>query len=158
MRNTEKALLDRIRGVAEICRSEGVACLANGDVENYQDALRVMKEYKVDGAMIARSAELNPSCFRREGKLPSIDVAREFLEKAIEVDNHLSNSKYCLNRILADRSKEPVYQEVCRAKSVKDLCDALEMDYTERLADVPSRGEKSQVARAAEGNLLTAQF
>lgn len=81
MRNTEKALLDRIRGVAEVCREEGVRCLANGDVEDYNDALQVMREYQVDGAMIARSAELNPSCFRREGKLPSIDIAREFMEK-----------------------------------------------------------------------------
>ena len=81
MRNTEKALLNRIRGVAEVCREEGVPCLANGDVEDYQDAQRVMKEYQVDGAMIARSAELNPSCFRREGKLSSIDIAREFLER-----------------------------------------------------------------------------
>ena len=64
-----------------MCREEGVPCLANGDVEDYHDALRVMKEYQVDGAMIARSAELNPSCFRREGKLPSIDIAREFMEK-----------------------------------------------------------------------------
>lgn len=81
MRNTEKALLERIRGVAEVCREEGVPCLANGDVEDYNDAHRVMKEYQVDGAMIARSAELNPTCFRREGKLPSIKIAREFLEK-----------------------------------------------------------------------------
>jgi tRNA-dihydrouridine synthase len=80
MRNTERALLDRVRGVAEICRQEGVPCLANGDVQNYQDGLRVMEEYHVDGAMIARAAELNPSCFRLEGKLPSIDIAREFLE------------------------------------------------------------------------------
>jgi len=81
MRNTEKALLDRIRGVAEICHEEGIPCLANGDVENYEDALRIMKEYNVDGAMIARAAEVNPSCFRRGGKLPSIEVARELLEQ-----------------------------------------------------------------------------
>ena len=81
MRNTEKALIERIRGVAAICREEGVACLANGDVEDYNGALRVMKEYKVDGAMIARAAELNPSCFRREGALPTIDIAKLFVEK-----------------------------------------------------------------------------
>lgn len=81
MRNTEKALLERIRGIAEICREEGVACLANGDVENYEDGLRVMKEYQVDGAMIARSAEINPSCFRRDGPLPSMEMAKQFLEK-----------------------------------------------------------------------------
>ena len=81
MRNTERALLERIRGVAQICREEGVPCLANGDVENYEDALRVMREYHVDGAMIARAAELNPSCFLREGKLPTMDIAREFLRE-----------------------------------------------------------------------------
>ena len=72
-------------------------------------------------------------------------------DKAIEVNNHISNSKYCLNRILADRSKEPIYQQVCRAKSVKDLCDALQVEYTEKLADVPSRGENSVAAKAADG-------
>jgi tRNA-dihydrouridine synthase 2 len=81
MRNTEKALLYRIRGVAEVCRENGVPCLANGDIKDYHDARRVMDEYHVDGAMIARAAELNPSCFRREGKLSSMDMAREFLEK-----------------------------------------------------------------------------
>lgn len=84
MRNTEKALLERIRGVADVCREEGVPCLVNGDIEDYRDALRVMKEYRVDGAMIARAAELNPSCFRLEGKLPSIHIAREFLEKVYQ--------------------------------------------------------------------------
>lgn len=83
MRNTEKALLDRIRGIAEICREEGVACLANGDVESYEDGLRVMKEYQVDGAMIARSAEINPSCFRRGSPLPSMEIAKQFVEKVI---------------------------------------------------------------------------
>jgi len=90
MRNTEKALVERIRGVAEICREEGVACLANGDVEDYGDALRIMKEYKVDGAMIARAAELNPSCFRREGSLPAMDVAKSFVEKVFDPFYHIN--------------------------------------------------------------------
>lgn len=85
MRNTQRALLERIRGVAEVCRQEGVPCLANGDVEDHNDALRVMKEYNVDGAMIARAAELNPTCFRREGKLPSIEVARQFIQHVLSI-------------------------------------------------------------------------
>lgn len=68
-----------------MCREEGVPCLANGDVQNYKDGLRVMKEYQVNGAMIARAAELNPSCFRAEGKLPSIEIGREFLEKVLSL-------------------------------------------------------------------------
>ena len=85
MRNTEKALVERIRGVAEICREEGVACLANGDVEDYSDALRIMKEFKVD------AAELNPSCFRREGTLPAMDVAKSFVEKVFDPLYHINH-------------------------------------------------------------------
>jgi len=68
------------------------------------------------------------------------------------VDNHLSNSKYCLNRLLADHGKESIYEKVTRAKSYKDLCDALQVEYTEKLSDVPSRGEKSNAAKAADRN------
>src|ERR1700721_2596333 len=98
MRNTEKALLHRITKVAEICREHNVACLANGDAQDYSDGLRIMEAYKVDGVMIARAAETNPSCFRPQGKLPSIDVAREFLSK---VSTHVAET-YCrlLNLII----------------------------------------------------------
>src|SRR5277367_2297050 len=107
MRNTEKALLERIRGVAEVCREEGVPCLANGDVENYQDGLRVMKEYQVDGAMIARFAVLNPSCFRRDGKLPSIDVAREFLGKVSIIFLHVLMARR-LKSIITSQTRNTV--------------------------------------------------
>jgi hypothetical protein len=65
------------------------------------------------------------------------------------VDNHLSNSKFCLTRILADRGKEPMYEQVKCAKGVKDLCDALGLEYAEKLLDAPSRGDKSAAAKAA---------
>jgi hypothetical protein len=44
-----------------------------------------------------------------------------------------------------------VYQQITRAKTVKDLCDALGVEYTEKFNDAPSRGEKSAAAKAAEG-------
>jgi len=68
----------------------------------------------------------------------------------IEVDNHVSNSKYCLTRILSDRGKELMYDQLKRAKSVKDLCDALQVEYTEKYTDIASRGEKSAAAKAAD--------
>ena len=41
--------------------------------------------------MIARAAELNPTCFRPEGKLPSIQVAREFVEQVpLIISIHIS--------------------------------------------------------------------
>ena len=50
-----------------------------------------------------------------------------------------------------------MYQQVTRAKTVKDLCDALHVDYTEKLTDIPSRGEKSVAAKAAEGRQVQRQ-
>lgn len=43
-----------------------------------------------------------------------------------------------------------MYEKIKRAKGTKDLCDALGMEYTEKLSDVPSRGKKSVVAKAAD--------
>src|SRR5271156_2144920 len=76
---------------------------------------------------------------------------------AIEVDNHISNSKYCLTRLLSDRGKEPLYRQVAGAKTVKDLCDALQVEYTEKFSDIPSRGENSAAAKAAEGKQVHRQ-
>jgi hypothetical protein len=74
------------------------------------------------------------------------------------VENHVSNTKYCLARILADRGREPLYKKVTQAKSMKDLCDALQVEYTEKLGDAPSRGANSTVARAADCILLSSPY
>jgi len=50
-----------------------------------------------------------------------------------------------------------LYQQVTRAKSLKDLCDALHVEYTEKLSNIPSRGEKSLAAKAAEGKQIPRQ-
>lgn len=74
------------------------------------------------------------------------------------MDNHPSNSKYCLTRILADRGKDPMYEKIKRAKGAKDLCDTLGVEYTERFSDAPSRGEKSLAAKAADRIFLLIHF
>jgi tRNA-dihydrouridine synthase 2 len=152
MRPTDRALVDKIRDIASICRSENIPCLVNGDIHSYTHAQHVISEYHVSGAMLARAAEQNPSCFRREGTLPSIDVAREFLRRAIDVDNHVSNTKFCLGRILSDHGKMLVYRAVSQAKNMRDLCEALEVEYTGiDESNLVSRGESSAAAKAAGG-------
>ncbi|ODH26346.1 hypothetical protein ACO22_04674 [Paracoccidioides brasiliensis] len=68
MRPRERAIRDQLPMIASICRNAGVAILMNGDVESRDHALKLMKEYGVDGAMIATSAEANSSCFRTGGQ------------------------------------------------------------------------------------------
>ncbi len=46
--------------------------------------------------MVARAAQWNMSVFRSAGLLPAHDVAREYLSLALQFDNHVENSKYCV--------------------------------------------------------------
>ncbi len=130
MRPRETALSDRLARLVEVCKEEGVTLLANGDVKNRTEALELMSKTGVDGVMIARGAEYNPSCFRTEqegGLLPPLDIGRELVEVAYEVDNPLPNTKYILLRILADVSKTREYQGCQKAKTYGDLFHALSM-------------------------------
>lgn len=79
MRNKEKAIRDQLKMISKVCREKGVACIANGDIINKKDGLHVIKEWNTDGAMIARAAQKNLSCFRSEGLLPPLEVAQEWL-------------------------------------------------------------------------------
>src|SRR5579862_1947865 len=69
----------------------------------------------------------------------------------MEVDNHISNTKYCLSRILANRGREPIYQKVVQAKTIQDLCDALQVENRGVPNETTSRGETSSAAKAAGG-------
>jgi hypothetical protein len=73
--------------------------------------------------------------------------------QAMEVDNHVSNTKYCLSRLLSDHGKEPLYQKVVQAKSIQDLCDVLQVKYAGVPNEMASRGENSTAAKAAGGDM-----
>ena len=51
-----------------------------------------------------------------------------------------------------------MYKKITQAKSVEDLCDALRVEYTEKLGSAPSRGAKSVVAMAADRIDLADEF
>ena len=80
MRNSEPALHERIRCVVEICKRHNIPCYLNGDVDDRVSAEQLIAEYGVDGAMIARAAQSNLSCFRHGGCLDPVDVARHVLQ------------------------------------------------------------------------------
>lgn len=132
MRPREPALRDRLAKIVTICKEENVVLLANGDVKDRQEAEELMTVSGVDGVMIARGAEANPSCFRsveRGGPLDSLEIGKELVEKAHELDNPLPNTKYILLRILADKSKLAEYRQCQAAKSYDDLFKALNISH-----------------------------
>lgn len=134
MRPRERAIRGQLRMVADVCHEAGVACLMNGDVESKDDGLRLAAEFGADGAMIATSAETNPSCFRTEaegGVLPWREVVGEYVAAALAVNNKFGNTKYLLAQMVP--GKEAAHKAVTRARSYADVCEGLELGHlTER--------------------------
>ncbi|KKK16821.1 hypothetical protein ARAM_005500 [Aspergillus rambellii] len=129
MRPRERAIRDQLRMIREICHDAGIACVMNGDVTSRDEALALMQEYGVDGAMIATSAEANSSCFRSEadgGLLPWRDVVHDYLRFCIESENRFGNTKYLLNILIPGKDKE--FKEAKNAKCYADYCHMLHFD------------------------------
>ncbi|OJJ75668.1 hypothetical protein ASPBRDRAFT_116138 [Aspergillus brasiliensis CBS 101740] len=126
MRPRERAIRDQVRMIADICHEAGVACVINGDVASKDDGHALMKEFGVDGAMIATAAEANPSCFRTEaegGLLPWKEVVHEYIKFCLESENRFGNSKYLLNILVPGKLQEGKLAKA--ARSYADTCHAL---------------------------------
>ncbi|KAF9892898.1 hypothetical protein FE257_000490 [Aspergillus nanangensis] len=131
MRPRERAIRDQLQMVASICHKAGVACLMNGDVSSRDNALALMSEYGVDGAMIATSAESNPSCFRSKaegGLLPWRDVVYDYVKASIESENRFGNTKFLLNTLIPGGKKNPEFNHAKNAKNYADYCRILEFE------------------------------
>jgi tRNA-dihydrouridine synthase 2 len=129
MRPREQAIRDQLRMVADVCHKAGVACVMNGDVTSRDNALTLMDEFGVDGAMIAVSAESNSSCFRSEadgGLAPWRDVVYQYLKFCIESENRYGNTKYLLNMLIPGKVKE--FKEAKQSKTYADVCRRLKFD------------------------------
>lgn len=145
MRPRERVIRDALADVARICREAGVACYVNGDVKDRRDLSQVMADYSVDGAMIARAAEANASCFAESGPKPWKSVAAEYVELCREFDNHHSNAKYCLLRMVP--GKAPEYRLISSAKSLDDIEAALKGTSEKQQHDQQHEHEDIQVAK-----------
>ncbi|KAJ3944732.1 tRNA-dihydrouridine synthase 2 [Colletotrichum tropicale] len=170
MRPRERAIRNDLRMVAEICHEFGVACIMNGDVEGRDHAVDLIKEYGVDGAMIATSAEANSSCFRAgiDGGVASWEeVAATYVKYALEVANKFGNTKYLLCQIVPGKSgmyqkmnQCKTYTQICRALGLDDLVDlARQTDWDKGIdpegSGKPEKAEKkaNPSAMAAGGNM-----
>ncbi|KAJ4297163.1 tRNA-dihydrouridine synthase 2 [Collariella sp. IMI 366227] len=126
MRPRERAIRGQLKMVADLCREAGVACLMNGDVEYRDQAEALVKEFGVDGAMIATAAEKNPSCFRAGadgGPADWKETVEKYVGYAMEVENKLANTKFLLSQMVP--GKAPVYKEMHVAKSYSDIVKTL---------------------------------
>jgi tRNA-dihydrouridine synthase 2 len=127
--------------IREVCHEAGVACLMNGDVESRDSAAELIKEFGVDGAMIATAAEKNSSCFRSKeqgGMAPWGEVTETYLRFAMETENKFGNTKYMLNQIIP--GKQPAYKRVQSCKGYTAVCEALGLNH---LKDAATDADKA---------------
>jgi tRNA-dihydrouridine synthase 2 len=128
MRPRERALREQLRMVADVCRETGVACLMNRDVEDRDQALQLIQEFAVDGAMIATKAEANSSCFRTRGRrtLPWREVTKEYIKTALEIENRWGNTKFLLGQLMPGKARE--YKSVTGSRSYVEVCEILNLE------------------------------
>ncbi|EJT68358.1 tRNA dihydrouridine synthase [Gaeumannomyces tritici R3-111a-1] len=138
MRPREPAIRGQLRMVADVCRAAGVACLMNGDVEDRDQGLSLAAEHGADGAMIATTAERNPSCFRAAadgGPAPWDEVVARFVAVCLDTHNRFGNTKFLLNNMVP--GKRPEFRVMQGAKTYEALCEALGLaDLAQRARDV----------------------
>ncbi|EOA88712.1 tRNA-dihydrouridine synthase 2 [Exserohilum turcicum] len=138
MRPRERAIRHQLSMIGEICRQAGVACVMNGDVTSRTEALKLMEEFNVDGAMIATEAEKNPSCFRPEAEGGPHEwrsqwktVVTEYMRLALQVENRWGNTKYLLGQMIP--GKEKAYAAMNRSKCYTDVIKALGLENVDDL-------------------------
>lgn len=156
MRPREPAIHDdgQLAKVAAICREAGVTCLVNGDVGGRSELAELREKYGVDGAMIARAAESNASCF---SMIPSpwYQVVHEYMDICERFENHHVNAKFCLQRMIPGKS--PVYQKVASARSLELIREALKGATKEADDALPKKGptpeETADIKAAAKKKL-----
>ncbi|KAK3085239.1 hypothetical protein FSP39_000398 [Pinctada imbricata] len=86
-----------------IAQHIGIPVIANGGsgvIKQFSDIQAFRGSTGASSVMIARAAEWNPTIFRPEGKLPLMDVVREYIKVAIDYDNNYTNTKYCVLQMM----------------------------------------------------------
>jgi tRNA-dihydrouridine synthase 2 len=129
MRPRQAAIRDQLRMIASVCRNAGIACVMNGDVKSRDDALALIQEYGVDGAMIATAAESNSSCFRLKsqgGLVHWRELVHEYLDAALQCENRWGNTKYLINIMVP--GKDQVYNKAKMSKTYQECCRILGFD------------------------------
>lgn len=143
MRPREAPIYDYLKGIAEICHGSGVACLVNGSVSGRDDLEHFRSTYGVDGAMIARAAEANPSCFRGGPLVPWKDLSAEVISLCQQYELPVAHAKYWLTKAIPGKS--PAYQVVARAKSFDQITEALsESPSSKRENEANAESERRQ--------------
>ncbi|XP_076808742.1 tRNA-dihydrouridine(20) synthase [NAD(P)+]-like isoform X1 [Clavelina lepadiformis] len=117
--------------IRKIVETVSIPVIANGGsveyIQSFADIQKFKEATNASSVMIARSAQYNCSVFRREGVLPTQQVIKDYLEFAVNYDNHYINCKYCLLEVMHDCQESEKGVKLRSAVSLQEICDIFEM-------------------------------
>jgi tRNA-dihydrouridine synthase 2 len=142
MRSSVKALWDRLGDIVELGRRRGVPVVCNGDGEGWANWEAIRAKTGVSSVMIARAAESNPSIFRPQGPVPTVEelVPNLFLPAVVYLKNHFSNTKFLLAQFkpspppisqMKKHERQEYTQAVVTAKTIEDVLAVCKLDMEE---------------------------
>ena len=124
-RPRHRALPERIKPIAEAIK---IPLIYNGDCYYSHDIPSLQSLTGASSIMSARGAMWNPSLFKSDGiMLPVSTIVRRYLHIARDVENHFTNTKYCIMEMLKGPiSASQVFKQVTRAKDYEMMEMALQ--------------------------------
>lgn len=105
-----------------------IPVIANGDAFTWEDCEDIFAQTGVSSVMIARGALHETSLFRRaRGRLPMMEVMRDYTKIAADVGNSFANTKYTLMQMArgCKMLTLPIGHEFSNARRMSSVADAL---------------------------------
>lgn len=124
MRNRDGPVRDFLPDIIQTAHANNVSLIINGAVRSRKEFGILQQKYGTSvGAMIAESAESNPTVFS-DLPLPWNKVVPEFIKIADELDNYPGNTKYIMLNQVPGKSK--LYSKFCQVKTHQELLEIAE--------------------------------
>lgn len=122
-RSREPVHIDVIRKVAEAVSIPVIANGVSSLVKTFEDIEKYRLETGCSSVMLARAAQWNPSIFRKEGRLPASEVIAEYIKLAVDFDNTVGNTKYCLQRLLHEDTTSKEAKDLQHTANMREICE-----------------------------------
>ncbi|XP_072242606.1 tRNA-dihydrouridine(20) synthase [NAD(P)+]-like [Leuresthes tenuis] len=114
--------------IQAITQAVSVPIIANGGsldlVKTYADIEEFKQATGASSVMLARAAMWNASVFSSLGPIPVEKVMEDYLKYAIQYDNNVFNTKYCLCQMLRDKVESPLGKQVQAAQTNAEISEA----------------------------------
>lgn len=125
--------------VPELVKAVSIPVIYNGDVNTYEDVERLKTLSGCSSVMIGRGALYDMSrAFAPDRAKPTIEIAREYVRRCLELENPISFTKYTVLRMFENLPRKGLwYQELIRSKVEMAFLDILDREIERQRAGLP---------------------